>query len=67
MITIKKIFDYRTPKGNGEIPLRLRVTHKRKTSHISLNLSFSKEQISKIERGTVLDPELSEVISEVDT
>lgn len=67
MITIKKIFDYRTPKGNGEIPLRLRVTHNRKTSHISLNLSFSKEQISKIERGTVLDPELSEIISEVDT
>lgn len=67
MITIKKIFDYRTPKTNGEIPLRLRVTHERKTSHISLNLSFSKEQISKIERGTVLNPELSEIISEVDT
>ena len=67
MITIKRVFDYRTPKTNGEIPLRLRVTHNRKTSHISLNLSFTEDQIRKIEKGKVMDQELSEIMLEVDT
>lgn len=65
MTTIKQIFDYRTPKSNGEIPLRLRVTHNRKTSHISLNSSLSMDQIKRIKRR-VLDDELNQFMSEVD-
>lgn len=65
MITIKQVFDYRTPKSNGEIPVRLRVTHNRKTTHISLNTSLTKIQINKIEQGKV-DKELTQFIRELD-
>ena len=65
MITIKQVFDYRTPKSNGEIPVRLRVTHNRKTTHISLNASLTEVQIKKIKQGKV-DEELSHFIKELD-
>ena len=65
MITIKQVFDYRTPKINGEIPVRLRVTHNRKTTHISLNASLTEDQIKKIEQGRV-DEELSHFMKELD-
>ena len=65
MTTIKQVFDYRTPRVNGEIPVRLRVTHNRKTTHISLNASLTEVQIKKIEQGKV-DEELSHFIKELD-
>jgi integrase/recombinase XerD len=65
MITIKQVFDYRTPKSNGEIPVRLRVTHNRKTTHISLNASLTEVQIKKIEQGEV-DQELTQFRKELD-
>jgi len=65
MTTIKQVFDYRTPKSNGEIPVRLRVTHNRKTTHISLNASLTEDQIKKIEQGRV-DEELSHFMKELD-
>ena len=65
MTTIKQVFDYRTPKINGEIPVRLRVTHNRKTTHISLNASLTEVQIKKIEQGRV-DEELSQFTKELD-
>lgn len=65
MVTIKQVFDYRTPRSNGEIPLKLRVTHKRKTTHLTLGVSLSKEQIKKIEKGKA-DEELSQLMSKVD-
>ena len=64
MTTIKQVFDYRTPRVNGEIPVRLRVTHNRKTTHISLNASLTEVQIKKIEQGKV-DEELSHFIKEL--
>ena len=64
MTTIKQVFDYRTPRANGEIPVRLRVTHNRKTTHISLNTSLTEVQIKKIEQGKV-DKELSHFIKEL--
>ena len=64
MTTIKQVFDYRTPRANGEIPVRLRVTHNRKTTHISLNTSLTEVQIKKIEQGKV-DEELSHFIKEL--
>ena len=65
MITIKQVFDYRTPKINGEIPVRLRVTHNRKTSHISLNVFLTEDQIKKIKKGKV-NEELSQFTKELD-
>ena len=65
MITIKQVFDYRTPKSNGEIPVRLRVTHNRKTTHISLNTSLTPVQIQKIAQGEV-DQELTQFRKELD-
>ena len=65
MITIKQVFDYRTPKSNGEIPVRLRVTHNRKTTHISLNTSLTPLQIQKIAQGEV-DQELTQFRKELD-
>jgi len=65
MTTIKQVFDYRTPKINGEIPVRLRVTHNRKTSHISLNVFLTEDQIKKIEKGKV-NEELSQFTKELD-
>jgi len=65
MTTIKQVFDYRTPKSNGEIPVRLRVTHKRKTTHISLNVFLTEDQIKKIEKGKV-NEELSQFTKELD-
>ena len=64
MTTIKQVFDYRTPRVNGEIPVRLRVTHNRKTTHISLNASLTEVQIKKIKQGKV-DEELSHFIKEL--
>ena len=65
MTTIKQVFDYRTPKINGEIPVRLRVTHNRKTSHISLNVFLTEDQIKKIKKGKV-NEELSQFTKELD-